>query len=50
MTEKPPPDGTRARAIELWLYAVALLVLAMVLVGGGTRLTDLASRSPNGSP
>ena len=36
--------GVRAnahrRAIELWLYAVAALVLAMVLVGGGTRLTE----------
>jgi cytochrome c oxidase assembly protein subunit 15 len=31
---------TRARAIRLWLYAVAVLVLAMVLVGGATRLTE----------
>ena len=29
-----------ARAIRLWLYAVAALVLAMVLVGGATRLTE----------
>jgi heme a synthase len=29
-----------ARAIQLWLYAVAALVLAMVLVGGATRLTE----------
>jgi cytochrome c oxidase assembly protein subunit 15 len=28
------------RAIRLWLYAVAVLVLAMVLVGGATRLTE----------
>jgi heme a synthase len=28
------------RAIKLWLYAVAALVLAMVLVGGATRLTE----------
>jgi cytochrome c oxidase assembly protein subunit 15 len=28
------------RAIQLWLYAVAALVLAMVLVGGATRLTE----------
>ena len=28
------------RAIRLWLYAVAALVLAMVLVGGATRLTE----------
>ncbi len=27
-------------AIRLWLYAVAALVLAMVLVGGATRLTE----------
>jgi cytochrome c oxidase assembly protein subunit 15 len=36
--------GVRAdvhdRAIRLWLYAVAALVLAMVLVGGATRLTE----------
>ena len=29
-----------ARAIGLWLYAVAALVFAMVLVGGATRLTE----------
>jgi cytochrome c oxidase assembly protein subunit 15 len=29
-----------ARAVRLWLYAVAALVLAMVLVGGATRLTE----------
>jgi heme a synthase len=28
------------RAVQLWLYAVAALVLAMVLVGGATRLTE----------
>ena len=28
------------RAIRLWLYAVAALVLAMVLIGGATRLTE----------
>jgi heme A synthase len=33
-------DLARARAIRLWLYAVAALVLAMVLVGGATRLTE----------
>jgi len=33
-------DDSRARAIRLWLYAVAALVLAMVLVGGATRLTE----------
>jgi len=28
------------RAIRLWLYAIAALVFAMVLVGGATRLTE----------
>ncbi|MDE2284557.1 MAG: COX15/CtaA family protein [Hyphomicrobiales bacterium] len=32
--------STHPRAIRLWLYAVAALVLAMVLVGGATRLTE----------
>jgi heme a synthase len=31
---------SHARVIRLWLYAVAALVLAMVLVGGATRLTE----------
>jgi heme a synthase len=38
MTENP--TDMHARAIRLWLYAVAALVLAMVLVGGATRLTE----------
>jgi cytochrome c oxidase assembly protein subunit 15 len=38
MTETPAT--THTRAIKLWLYAVAALVLAMVLVGGATRLTE----------
>ena len=38
MTETPATTPTRA--IRLWLYAVAALVLAMVLVGGATRLTE----------
>jgi heme a synthase len=29
-----------ARAVRLWLYAVAALVFAVVLVGGATRLTE----------
>jgi len=33
-------DQSHARVIRLWLYAVAALVLAMVLVGGATRLTE----------
>jgi len=31
-------DG-RSRPVAIWLFAVALLVLAMVVVGGATRLT-----------
>ncbi len=34
------PDASHLRAVRLWLYAVAALVLAMVLVGGATRLTE----------
>ncbi|MDO9247210.1 MAG: COX15/CtaA family protein [Phenylobacterium sp.] len=30
----------RSRPVALWLFAVALLVLVMVVVGGATRLTD----------
>src|SRR3954451_10657567 len=30
----------RQRAIRLWLYVVAALIFAMVLVGGATRLTE----------
>jgi cytochrome c oxidase assembly protein subunit 15 len=30
----------QARAIRLWLYAVAAMVLAIVLIGGATRLTE----------
>jgi heme A synthase len=33
-------SDTHSRAVRLWLYAVAALVLAMVLVGGATRLTE----------
>jgi len=32
--------GSHQGAIRLWLYAVAAMVLAMVLVGGATRLTE----------
>jgi heme a synthase len=32
--------SSQTRAIRLWLYAVAAMVLAMVLVGGATRLTE----------
>jgi len=34
-------DRTRdRRAVRIWLYALAALVLAMVVVGGATRLTE----------
>ena len=33
-------SDTQSRPVRLWLYAVAALVLAMVLVGGATRLTE----------
>jgi cytochrome c oxidase assembly protein subunit 15 len=33
-------SARQARAIRLWLYAVAAMVLAIVLVGGATRLTE----------
>ncbi|MFZ3361464.1 MAG: COX15/CtaA family protein [Xanthobacteraceae bacterium] len=36
----PARTSHQTRAIRLWLYAVAALVLAMVLVGGATRLTE----------
>jgi cytochrome c oxidase assembly protein subunit 15 len=39
MTNAPSPDRDR-HAIRTWLLAVAALVLAMVAVGGATRLTE----------
>ncbi|HEY0411675.1 MAG TPA: COX15/CtaA family protein [Allosphingosinicella sp.] len=36
----PPLSQSRPRAISNWLLAVAALVLAMVVVGGITRLTE----------
>jgi heme a synthase len=35
-----PSSQRSTRAVRLWLYAMAALVLAMVLVGGATRLTE----------
>lgn len=34
------PQDTHVRAIRRWLYVVAAMVLAMVLLGGATRLTE----------
>jgi heme a synthase len=39
MLARTPTDAHQG-AIRLWLYAVAAMVLAMVLVGGATRLTE----------
>ncbi|MFZ3308342.1 MAG: COX15/CtaA family protein [Xanthobacteraceae bacterium] len=36
----PDAASYRIRAIRLWLYAVAALIVAMVLIGGATRLTE----------
>jgi len=35
-----PASDNHQRAIRLWLWAVAALVIALVLVGGTTRLTE----------
>jgi heme a synthase len=40
MSKDLPALEMRNRAIRLWLYAVAALIFAMVLVGGATRLTE----------
>ncbi|MEI9965867.1 MAG: COX15/CtaA family protein [Caulobacteraceae bacterium] len=37
MRSRPYPD--QSRAVALWLFAVAVLVFAMVVLGGATRLT-----------
>ena len=34
------PTTDRLRPVRVWLYVMALLVLAMVVVGGATRLTE----------
>ena len=33
-------SATKRRALRIWLGCVALLIVAMILVGGATRLTD----------
>jgi cytochrome c oxidase assembly protein subunit 15 len=40
MSKDLPALEIRDRAIRLWLYAVVALIVAMVLVGGATRLTE----------
>jgi cytochrome c oxidase assembly protein subunit 15 len=39
-TIKGPPAAKHLRALRLWLAGIALLIVAMILVGGATRLTD----------
>ena len=43
-TDDSPLPATPARrdrsAVRIWLYAVALFIFALVLVGGATRLTE----------
>ena len=38
--EVPAMPARHLRALRIWLAVVALLIVAMVLVGGATRLTD----------
>ena len=40
MHRQSAADSAPHAALRLWLYAIAGLILAMVLVGGATRLTD----------
>lgn len=35
-----PRSDDRLRPVRIWLYCIALMVLAMVVVGGATRLTE----------
>jgi cytochrome c oxidase assembly protein subunit 15 len=39
-TATSPATGDRLGPVRIWLYVMALLVLAMVVVGGATRLTE----------
>ncbi|MGI8724108.1 MAG: COX15/CtaA family protein [Methyloceanibacter sp.] len=38
--ETPAINATHARALRIWLSVIAALIVAMILVGGATRLTD----------
>src|ERR1700742_14257 len=40
MTAGPANNAVSLNAIRAWLFAVAALIAAMVLVGGATRLTE----------
>src|SRR4029453_16527769 len=43
-------DLDHGRAIRLWLYVVAALIFAMVVVGGATRRTGSGLSTPKGQP
>src|SRR5512141_2240041 len=38
--ESPLARARQLRALRIWLGAIAALIVAMILVGGATRLTD----------
>ena len=38
--ESAPAQARQLRALRIWLAAIAALIVAMILVGGATRLTD----------
>ena len=38
--ETPAINASHARALRIWLGVIAVLIVAMILVGGATRLTD----------
>jgi cytochrome c oxidase assembly protein subunit 15 len=40
MAEFSPPSDTHARALRLWLFAVAAMIFLTLVVGGATRLTE----------
>ena len=39
-SDPEPRANSSQRAVRLWLYLIALMVMAMVVVGGATRLTE----------
>src|SRR5262249_9054902 len=40
MPDAIPVTGFRARSVQLWLYAVAAMIVLTLIVGGATRLTQ----------
>ena len=47
-TNAPPLRAARS-SVRTWLFAVAVLIFVMVLIGGATRLTNRVFPSRNGS-